>query len=222
MLRIAIDGACRRNGKPDCISSSSVFVCGADASSTGFFDKSYAVEYGSTNQRGELKALVQALAMARIYDQEVQIITDSEYLFNTMTKGWIDRWRANGWVTASGDPVKNRDLLERIAEAADNLECEVTYYHIKGHVVPFGKVTAGRLIDGEPTCGALFAQVIQQVDRMLPTKGDIVAAAQELSVKNNGFELPEKVFRMFVAMNVVADAIATYYADKADANCTRK
>lgn len=213
MLRIAIDGACRRNGQPDCVSAGGLI---AIDEYSGRYETLHRSERASTNQRGELLALKAALMLVLGNETDAQIITDSEYLFNTMTKGWLDRWQANGWRTAAGDAVKNEDLLRGIASIFAQLENEVTFYHIKGHVVPFGKVTASRLYETDKSAKLLFNSVLQQVDQLLPTKPVVVAAAQELSVKNNGFELPDEIFRTFVAMNVVADAVATYAVEAAD------
>lgn len=219
MLRIAIDGACRRNGKPDCVSSGGVFiqhfrdgVCVATDSRSNY-------EINSTNQRGELLALLTALDYIHSSGQDAQVITDSEYIFNAMTKVWYDKWCNNGWLTASGEPVKNADIWREIYSAklrCDFVGIDIAFYHIKGHVIPFGKVTAETLLNLDPTGSLLQGKVRDKYDQLKVSKKDTLSAVQELSVKNNGFELTDETLRDFVVANVVVDAIATSVVELAD------
>jgi len=66
----------------------------------------------TTNNRMELTAAVEGLSALR-EPCEVEIITDSQYLKNGITS-WIRQWKKNGWRTADRQPVKNRDLWERL------------------------------------------------------------------------------------------------------------
>lgn len=221
-LFIAIDGACRRNGKPDCTAAGGVLIKGIDdnGSVVGYATKSV-YEYYSTNQRGELLALLKALQVVCKRKCEAQIVTDSEYLFNSMTKQWYKGWQCNSWLTRDGYEVKNRDIWERIVEYADLCEqhgLDVVYYHIKGHCIPFGAVTATKALDSDPTGEYLYNLVCEKFDTVAPTKVDAFNYASELSVKNNGFQLPitEPTLRNWVTANVVADAIATKAVEEAD------
>ena len=45
------------------------------------------------------------------------VYTDSEYLQKGMSQ-WIKGWIKKGWKTASGQPVKNQELWERLQQAA--------------------------------------------------------------------------------------------------------
>jgi len=66
----------------------------------------------TTNNRMELTAAIEALRALR-HTCEVELVTDSEYLKNGITK-WIQNWRRRGWKTADGKPVVNRDLWEEL------------------------------------------------------------------------------------------------------------
>ena len=66
-------------------------------------------EAGTTNNRMELTAAVEALAALK-EGCDVTIVTDSQYLKRAFTDGWLDNWQANGWRTAGRQPVKNKDL----------------------------------------------------------------------------------------------------------------
>lgn len=221
-LLMAIDGACRRNGRPDCTASGGVFIRGIDedGNCVGYATKS-AFEYGSTNQRGELLALLIALRVTYKRQCEAHIITDSEYLFNAMTKQWYKNWRYNDWKTREGSDVKNRDIWELIAALADKCELlgyEVSFYHIKGHVIPFGAVTARNTLVDDNTGEKLYKLACDKFDAVAPTKIDALKYASNLSVKNNGFplDLNGPILKDWVTANVVADAIATKAVDEAD------
>jgi ribonuclease HI len=72
--------------------------------------------YGSapatTNNRMELTAAIEALKILR-EPCEVEVVTDSEYVKNGITK-WIRGWKRNGWITSAKKPVINKDLWEEL------------------------------------------------------------------------------------------------------------
>lgn len=221
MLLISIDGACRRNGKPDCTASGGVFIQQFDEHRRRVAcDTLSAYEYNSTNQRGELLALLKALDYIYAADMEANVVTDSEYIFNAMTKGWYINWRANDWKTRSGDPVKNKDIWMEIAHVMQCCEyrigIDINFYHIKGHCIPFGRVTAENALVRDTSGATLFSLVQARYDNALPTKKEILDIACQLSVKNNGFEPDPATLKEWVTANVVADAIATKVVDAAD------
>ena len=217
MLIISIDGACRRNGQPSCIASGGVYIQQVDIVGNLMDSTTRAVhEKHSTNQRGEMLALLYALEYIATATQEAQVITDSEYLFNAMTKNWVDSWANKGWITASGEPVKNVDIWREIYRIYKLCKEDIHFYHIKGHCIPFGKVTADNLLARDPTGLALFKQVELKYDEAAPTKAKNLEAAQELSERNNGFRLTDEILKRFVVMNTVADAVATKRVDTAD------
>lgn len=83
----------------------------------------------TTNNRMELLAAISALeALAR--PSAITIVTDSAYVKNGVTE-WIHGWKRKGWRTASGSPVKNVDLWQRL-EAAQGRH-KVAWAWIKGH-----------------------------------------------------------------------------------------
>ena len=211
-LRIAIDGACRNNGKPNCVSAGGIFVQTIDGDKVTYETFSTS-EKESTSQRGELLALYHCLKTISSRGLPAQIITDSEYLFNTVTRRWYKAWLNNFWMTSRGEPVKNFGLWSPIVNQLDYLEekgIEFTMYHIKGHVMPYGKVGGLASLTVDPSGRQLYELAEQ---KYLLTKDNLVDKinyAQEVSVKNNGFELDEKTLKDFVVANVVADLVATH------------
>ncbi|WP_043801119.1 ribonuclease HI [Deinococcus gobiensis] len=87
-------------------------------------------EEDTTNNRMELRGLLEGLLTLKRPCQ-VRVVTDSQYLRKAFTDGWILKWQRNGWKTAGGDPVKNRDLWdELIAQAGKHA---LTFVWVKGH-----------------------------------------------------------------------------------------
>jgi ribonuclease HI len=69
-------------------------------------------ERQTTNNRMELLAVIAGLRTLE-EPATVSVVTDSQYVAKGMTT-WIHSWRRKGWRTASGTPVKNRDLWEEL------------------------------------------------------------------------------------------------------------
>ena len=87
-------------------------------------------EESTTNNRMELMAVIVALeALNRPCDVEVH--SDSQYVVNAFNKHWIDGWKKRGWKTANKQPVKNRDLWERLLTAKSKHKVEFIW--VKGH-----------------------------------------------------------------------------------------
>lgn len=210
---IGIDGASRRNGKPNCLAAGSAFIEYDDETTT---IKATSL-LGATNQVGEMLGLLVGLRVAvEKQEEDVYVITDSEFLYNAVTKDWVGNWAAKGWLTAGGDPVKNQPLWEEINGLLVQLQSELHMYHIKGHVISLGKVTAAKLLYSDPTGVSLRAALRDKFELDVVKKPEVAAHAQELFKRNHGFELDPAIFKKFVVINAVADYAAGTYADKVD------
>jgi ribonuclease HI len=86
-------------------------------------------EYAVTNNRMELRAVLDALD-GLPSGEVIEMVSDSRYVIDALSK-WIHGWRRKGWVTAAGEPVLNRDLIERIDAAAR--EVEIRWRWVRGH-----------------------------------------------------------------------------------------
>lgn len=214
MMFMAIDGAIRNMGKPNCVSVGAVFM----RNDQDFVDNAVVYEKDSTSQRGEMQALELALLIAlKGGDKNLYILTDSEYLFNTVNKEWYKNWRRKGWVTAKDEQVKNRDIWERIAGLMDRIEdedYEFVMYHIKGHLVSIGKVTAAKSLDKDELGIDLYKIAEDKFIEQSLRYEDKRNRALELFERNHGFKIPEHVFKRFVLMNTTVDMIAGTYADQ--------
>ncbi len=98
-------------------------------------------ERATTNQRMELTAACVALETIDA-GHKVTVYSDSSYLVNCMRRGWHERWRENGWLNGLNGPVANRDLWERLLEAARR-HGEVRWRKVKGHQKGGGPHKAG-------------------------------------------------------------------------------
>lgn len=86
-------------------------------------------ERETTNNRMELMAVIVALETLNRRTC-VELTTDSQYVKRGVNE-WMAGWKRNGWRTASRQPVKNRDLWERLDAALAGHE--VRWHWVKGH-----------------------------------------------------------------------------------------
>lgn len=86
-------------------------------------------EANTTNNRMELSAVINALAMLK-EPCKVTLYSDSRYVVDAINKGWLRRWSTNGWRSSIG-PVANQELWKQVLALNAN---HVVYYHwVKGH-----------------------------------------------------------------------------------------
>lgn len=79
----------------------------------------------ATNNVGELTAL-QRLLEAVAPGTAVQVRMDSQYAMKAVTQ-WLPAWKRNGWKTAAGKPVANRELVESIDALLTDRDVEFRY-----------------------------------------------------------------------------------------------
>ena len=84
----------------------------------------------SSNNRGELTALLELLKATAPTNEELHVLADSQYVINSVTK-WIAGWKANGWRKSDKSPVLNADLMQAIDEAISGRK--VSFEWVRGH-----------------------------------------------------------------------------------------
>jgi ribonuclease HI len=105
----------------------------------------------TTNNRMEIMAALAGLRSLKC-PCEVTLWTDSQYLQNSMMKGWAKRWRANGWMRNSKERAQNSDLWEQLLEVCAGHR--VKFEWVKGHA---GNTENER-------CDVLSTQAARQAD----------------------------------------------------------
>ena len=122
MIKIYTDGACK--GNPGIGGWGALLI--HNKQSIEIFDG----ELETTNNRMELKAVIEALNHAMSMNDDVQIYTDSSYVQHGIQE-WIHNWKKNGWRSSNKKPVKNQDLWQKLDTLNSSLKVE--WFWVKGH-----------------------------------------------------------------------------------------
>jgi len=89
----------------------------------------YGYQAEATNNQMELMAAIRGLEALKA-PCEVVLTTDSKYVLQGMTE-WMAGWKRKGWRSASGQPVKNQDLWQRLDKAAQ--PHKIKWNWVRGH-----------------------------------------------------------------------------------------
>lgn len=121
-IEIYTDGACSGNPGPG--GYGVVLLYGEHMKElSGAFDN-------TTNNRMEILAAIVGLESLK-RPCKVTIYSDSQYLVNAMTKGWLDKWQRNNWMRNKSERAKNVDLWKRLLDAVSGHQ--VDWVWVKGH-----------------------------------------------------------------------------------------
>lgn len=121
-VEIYTDGACRGNPGPGGWGAILVYGKVRRELSGG--------ERETTNNRMELSAAIAALSALK-EPCLVDLYSDSKYLVDAVTQGWLETWRARGYKRGRNDPVLNPDLWETLYGLLATHR--VTLHWVKGH-----------------------------------------------------------------------------------------
>jgi len=83
----------------------------------------------STNNEMELTAALMALKLLK-EKCSVKLFSDSAYLINAFTLGWVENWKVLGW-RRKKDSLKNKQLWIEL-ETMNNFH-EIEWIKVKGH-----------------------------------------------------------------------------------------
>jgi ribonuclease HI len=126
---IFTDGATSNNGSKHATGGIGVFFWDDDLGdiSESFCNKPV------TNNKCEITACIKAvervIESGKEYDR-ILICTDSKYMKDCLEK-WICGWKKNGWKTAKGKPVKNRELLTKLDGYCQKYP--IKFQHVRAH-----------------------------------------------------------------------------------------
>lgn len=121
-VEIFTDGACSGNPGPG--GWGAILRCGNTEKELSGGEKD------TTNNRMELTAVISALNALK-YPCEVNITTDSKYVYESVTKGWVYSWQKNNWRKSDKKPALNTDLWEELLKLLEIHN--VTFAWVKGH-----------------------------------------------------------------------------------------
>ena len=120
---IYTDGACKGNPGPG--------GWGALLAGGGTEKEIFGGEMGTTNNRMEMTAVIEALAALK-KPCNVTLHLDSQYVLKGITE-WIHGWKARGWRTADKAPVKNVDLWQRLDALLVSSGHTIDWRWVRGH-----------------------------------------------------------------------------------------
>ncbi len=121
-VEIFTDGACSGNPGPG--------GWGAILRYNGVEKELSGGEKDTTNNRMELTAVIYALKALKMPCEAV-VTTDSKYVYESITKGWVYSWQKNGWRKADKKPALNVDLWTELLDLLS--KHQVTFNWVKGH-----------------------------------------------------------------------------------------
>jgi ribonuclease HI len=84
----------------------------------------------TTNNRMEILSVIRAIETIDT-GGPVHLVSDSQYVLNTLSKNWISGWKRKNWISTTRQPVKNRDLWECLDDLISKRA--MTYEWVRGH-----------------------------------------------------------------------------------------
>ena len=110
----------------------------------------------TTNNRMEVLAVIKGLEALK-EPCHVTLYSDSKYVVDAIQKGWVTKWKANGWYRNKKERATNVDLWERLLVQLERHQ--VTFQWVKGHAdnpgnercdeLARGAIAAGNLLEDE-------------------------------------------------------------------------
>ena len=122
-VTIYTDGAC--SGHPGVGGWCAILIYGDNEKIINGYDGN------TTNNRMELEAVIRGLQCLKFSPCKVSVYSDSAYVCNAVSNGWLSQWQSNGWRTSGKKDVKNVDLWLELLRLMD--KHEVDFIKVKGH-----------------------------------------------------------------------------------------
>lgn len=130
MIQIFTDGSCKGNGQKENIGGNGYLIL----INKQLYTHKTEVNKNTTNNREELKAVINALNYITFSNQEnpIYIYSDSQYVVKGLTF-WSKKWEANNWKTGknSTKEIKNSDLWVELHALYRQIKPSIQW--VKGH-----------------------------------------------------------------------------------------
>ncbi|MBQ3053441.1 MAG: ribonuclease HI [Clostridia bacterium] len=121
-VQLFTDGACKGNPGPGGYGIVLRF---------GEIEKEISAGYEcTTNNRMELMAAIVGLEALK-YPCKVDLYSDSKYLTDSISKGWVYGWKKKGWKKSDNKPALNVDLWTRLLPLLSTHQVNIIW--VKGH-----------------------------------------------------------------------------------------
>lgn len=121
-VEIFSDGAC--SGNPGAGGYGVVLRYGTNEKELSGGEKS------TTNNRMELMGVIEGLSALK-EPCKVTLTTDSKYIVDSVTKGWVCGWKKRNWIKSDGKKALNIDLWEKLLPLLEMHD--VSFVWVKGH-----------------------------------------------------------------------------------------
>lgn len=136
-LYVFSDGNVKNNGKTYSKGGYSIYF--GEIEPFKQFNKTIIESNQPTNNEMELSGI--KLIFKTIYknkelftNKEVIICSDSQYSINCI-ENWSSGWIKNGWVNSKKEPVKNKELIQKILEFKSKCkDISIKFKHVFGHI----------------------------------------------------------------------------------------
>lgn len=92
-------------------------------------------EFGATNNKMELTALIEALQKLLelgFNHQSLLFVLDSQYVLNPITKGWLKGWKKRGWKKSTPGEIANLGCWQKLDHLLDQFT-NTKFEWTKGH-----------------------------------------------------------------------------------------
>lgn len=85
----------------------------------------------TTNNRMELRAVIEGLLGLQTNGLQVTVYSDSRYVVDMISGGYAARWRARGWMRNARDRAENPDLWGQLLDIC--AKHSVSFAWVRGH-----------------------------------------------------------------------------------------
>ena len=101
----------------------------------------------------ELLSVIESLSMLK-EPCDVDLYSDSKYVVDAVSKGWMKKWEKNGWMRTKTEKALNSDLWIRLSELLK--KHNVNFIWVKGHADNVENERCDELARNAITCQKLF------------------------------------------------------------------
>lgn len=84
----------------------------------------------TTNNIMEITAVIEGLKLLK-EPCDIEVYSDSAYVVNAFSQGWIYNWIKKNWQTSNKEPVKNKELWQELYALVQ--KHNVKFIKVKGH-----------------------------------------------------------------------------------------